>query len=83
MKSSIKSYIKGIIILAFYFLISKRIKQNKEKDTPEDIKKKSVNKIKIIIPYYETNKGFLRKLKNNENKVAINITVNSKKVLVY
>ena len=57
--SSIKSYIIFIIILAFYFLLV--------------TKEKSIYKIKKIIPYYKTNKGFLRKLLNNENKVIIKL----------
>ena len=78
MKSSIKPYIICIIsILAFYFLlVSKRIKQNKEKDILEITKEKSIYKIKKIIPYYKTNKGFLRKLQTFENKVTIKIRGN-------
>ena len=78
MKSSIKPYIIYIIIiLAFYFLlISKKIKQNKEKDILEVTKEKSIYKIKKIISYYKTNKGFLRKLLINENKVTIKISGN-------
>ncbi len=76
MKSSIKSYIICIIIvLAIYFLLlSKRIKQNKEKDILEKTKEKSIDE---ILPYYKTNKGFLRKLNNNENKITIQITGNN------
>ena len=79
MKSSIKSYIIcTIIVLAFYFLlISKRIKQNKEKDILENTKEKSFDEIEKILPYYKTNKGFLRKLNNNENKVTIQIRGNA------
>ena len=75
MRSSIKPYIICIIsILVFYFLlVSKRIKQNKEKDILEITKEKSVYK---IFPYYKTNKGFLRKLQNSENKVTIKIRRN-------
>ena len=78
MKSSIKPYIICIMsILAFYFLlISKKIKQNKEKDILEITKEKSIYKIKKIFPYYKTNKGFLRKLQNSENKVTIKIRRN-------
>ncbi len=78
MKSSIKPYIICIMsILAFYFLlVSKRIKQNKEKDILEITKEKSIYKIKKIFPYYKTNKGFLRKLQNIENKVTIKIRGN-------
>ena len=77
MKSSIKPYtIYIIIILAFYFLlISKKIKQNKKKDILEVTKENSIYKIKKIISYYKTNKGFLRKL-INENKVTIKINGN-------
>ena len=77
-KSSIKLYIICIIsILVFYFLlVSKRIKQNKEKDILEITKEKSIYKIKKIFPYYKTNKGFLRKLQNSENKVTIKIRRN-------
>ena len=77
-KSSIKPYIICIIsILAFYFLlVSKRIKQNKEKDILEITKEKSIYKNKKIFPYYKTNKGFLRKLQNSENKVTIKIRGN-------
>ena len=82
MKSSIKPYIICIIsILAFYFLlVSKRIKQNKEKDILEITKEKSVYK---IFPYYKTNKGFLRKLQNSENKVTIKIRRNNNNNVQY
>ena len=79
MKIPIKSYIICIIvILAFYFLlISKRIKQNKEKDILTATKEKLNDEIKKIIPFYKTNKGLLRKLQNIENKVTIKITGNN------
>ena len=82
MKSSIKPYIICIIsILAFYFLlVSKRIKQNKEKDILEITKEKSVYK---IFPYYKTNKRFLRKLQNSENKVTIKIRRNNNNNVQY
>ena len=72
---SIKSHkIYTIIILAFLhfvsYLITKRIKG---KDILEHTKEKSIDEIKKIIPYYKTNKGFLRKLENIENKVTIQI----------
>ena len=58
MKSSIKSYIIcTIIVLAIYFLLlSKRIKQNKEKDILENTKEKSIDETEKILPYYKTNK---------------------------
>ena len=80
-KKKIKSLIEPyamyiIIIFALYFvLISKRIKQNKEKDILEDTKEKSIDEIKKIIPYYKTNKRFLRKLTNNENKITIQMSL--------
>ena len=74
MISPTKPYTISIIILALYFvLIFKSIKQNKEKNTLEDTKEKSIDEIKKIIPYYKANKRFLRKLQNNENKVTIQI----------
>ena len=74
MISPTKPYTISIIILALYFvLIFKSIKQNKEKNTLEYTKEKSIDEIKKIIPYYKANKRFLRKLQNNENKVTIQI----------
>ena len=82
---SIKSHILYIIIiLAFLYFVSYLItKRIKEKDILEDTKEKSIDEIKKIIPYYKTNKGFLRKLENNENKVTIQVDgENGKKVAI-